>query len=122
MHRTAVEMKLKEDFVKDQRIMRVLQILLAAAALAFAGLIVFAIADGSFSEAGTWLTSEPWGLVTLADLYLGFVLSALVIWWFERRLPVALLWVLPIPFLGNVWTAIWFVFRLPHLRDRLARR
>lgn len=102
--------------------MRALQILLAAAALAFAGLIVFAIADGSFSEAGAWLMSEPWGLVTLADLYLGFVLSALVIWWFERRLALALLWVLPIPFLGNVWTAIWFVFRLPHLRERLARR
>ncbi|WP_422372599.1 hypothetical protein [Hoeflea sp.] len=102
--------------------MRALQILLAAAALAFAGLIVFAIADGSFSAAGAWLTSEPWGLVTLADLYLGFMLSALVIWWFERQLPLALLWIVPIPFLGNVWTAIWFVYRLPHLRERLARR
>ncbi len=103
-------------------IMRLLQLVLAVLALGFAGLIAYAIADGSFSQAGSWLISQPWGQVTLADLYLGFVLSALVIWWFERRLVVALFWILPIPFLGNVWTAIWFILRLPLLRERLARR
>jgi hypothetical protein len=102
--------------------MRMLQLFLAVAALGFAGLIAFAISDGSFSQAGAWLLSEPWGLVTLADLYLGFLLAALVILWFETRLPVAVLWILPIPFLGNVWTAIWFILRLPHLRERLTRR
>lgn len=107
---------------EGDRIMRALQLLLAVLALGFAGMIVYAIADGSFSQAGSWLISQPWGQVTLADLYFGFVLSALVIWWFERRVAVALFWILPIPFLGNVWTAIWFILRLPLLRERLTRR
>lgn len=102
--------------------MKLLQVALAAAILALSALIVFAIADGSFSQAGRWLTSEPWGLVTLADLYFGFVLSALVIWFFESRRLVALIWILPIPFLGNIWAALWFLVRLPHLRQRLAAR
>ena len=102
--------------------MKVLQAVIAAAALGFAALIIIAVADGSFSEAGSWLISEPWGLVTLADLYLGFLLSAVVIWFFEARTLHALLWILPIPVLGNVWTAVWFVMRLPHLRERMARR
>ncbi|WP_299865880.1 hypothetical protein [uncultured Hoeflea sp.] len=102
--------------------MRLFQTGLAAMGLGFAALIIYAIADGSFLVAGAWLTSEPWGLVTLADLYLGFVLSALVIWWFEPSPVKRLLWILPIPFLGNVWTVIWFILRLPHLRERLTRR
>lgn len=102
--------------------MRLFQIGLAAMGLGFAALIIYAIVDGSFFEAGSWLTSEPWGMVTLADLYLGFVLSASVIWWFERTPIKRLLWILPIPFLGNVWTVIWFILRLSHLRERLTRR
>lgn len=102
--------------------MKALQLVIAAATIALAGLILFAILDGSFSEAGRWLTSQPWGLVTLTDLYLGFLLAAAVIWFFESRPLTALLWILPIPVLGNVWAAVWFLIRLPHLRERLARR
>ncbi|OCW56378.1 hypothetical protein [Hoeflea olei] len=102
--------------------MKILQILIAAGALGLAALIVVAISAGSFSEAGSWLMSDPWGRVTLADLYLGFVLAAAVIWLCEPRPLVAVLWILPIPVLGNVWAAVWFILRLPHLRERIARR
>jgi hypothetical protein len=82
--------------------------------------IVFAIKIGSFWAAGHWLTTDPWGVVTLADLYLGLAISAAVIALFERS-AVALFWIVPLPFLGNVWTAIWFVLRLPELARRLRR-
>ncbi len=82
--------------------------------------IVFAITVGSFWEAGDWLTTNPWGVVTLADLYLGLAISAAVIALFERS-AAALLWIVPLPFLGNVWTAVWFVLRLPELARRLRR-
>ncbi|TDH38209.1 hypothetical protein E2A64_03560 [Pseudohoeflea suaedae] len=98
-----------------------LRLLIAVLALAFAVLIVWAIGTGTFSEAGAWLVSEPWGLVSMADLYLGFLLSSTVIFFFERRWWVAALWIFPIPFLGNVWTAVWFVLRLPEMARRLGR-
>ena len=102
--------------------MKLLQAIIAAATFGLGVLIIIAVADRSFLEAGNWLFSEPWGLVTLADLYLGFLLSALIIWFFEPRTVNALIWILPIPVLGNLWTAVWFIIRLPHLRERMARR
>ncbi len=95
-----------------------MRLVLAGLGLSFAGTIAWAVAVGDFSAAGTWLTTDPWGIVTLADLYFGFVLSALVIAGFERHWR-AVLWILPIPILGNVWTVIWFIVRLPELLRRL---
>lgn len=91
---------------------------LGVLAVAFAGLIWWAITKGDFGAEGTWLISNPWGIVSLADLYIGFLLSAVVIAGFEKR-SHAFFWILPIPFLGNVWTLIWFVLRLPMLWRRL---
>lgn len=99
--------------------MSLFRLFLAVLAIAFAVLIIWAVSTGTFSEAGAWLTSEPWGLVSMADLYFGFLLSAIVIYWFERTWWRALLWIAPIPVLGNVWTAVWFIWRLPALARRL---
>lgn len=62
---------------------------------------------------------EPWSVVTLIDLYLGFFIAAAVIFLFERRLWVAAAWALPIFVLGNLWTAVWFAYRLPEIARRL---
>ncbi len=81
-------------------------------------LIIFAVRSGDFWAAGHWLTSDPWGIVTIVDLYFGLTVSAAVIGLFERNWK-ALLWIIPLPFLGNVWTIVWFVLRLPELARRL---
>lgn len=81
-------------------------------------LIIFAIRTGSFWQAGNWLTTDLWGIVTLADLYLGLAISAAIIVIFERK-PTALVWILPLPILGNVWMAVWFVLRLPEIARRI---
>ncbi|HMQ57020.1 MAG TPA: hypothetical protein PKE65_00555 [Rhizobiaceae bacterium] len=97
--------------------MNVMRIAIAIGGLALAGAIVWAMMTGSFGEAGAWLTSDPWGIVTLGDLYLGFVIAAVLIAQLEtgwRRL----FWIAPIFVLGNVWTALWIVLRLPALWHR----
>jgi hypothetical protein len=101
--------------------MTVLRIILAIFATAFAALIVWAVIVGDFATAGAWLTSDPWGIVTLADLYFGFLLSAVVIAAFERRW-AAILWIAPIPIIGNLWTAIWFIMRFPVVLSRITGR
>jgi len=97
--------------------MTALRIILAMLAVWFAGLIVRAVLAGDFAQAGNWLLSDPWGIVTLADLYLGFLLSALVIVAVERSWR-AVLWIAPIPVLGNLWTIVWFIVRFPVLLGR----
>ena len=89
--------------------------------MVFAALIVWAVITGDFRTEGAWLTSHAWGIVSLADLYIGFLISSLIIAFFEKP-KAAVLWILPIPFLGNVWTLVWLAYRLPALRARLFAR
>lgn len=68
------------------------RILPLALSLVLAGLIALAAGIGDFGAAGDWLFSHPWGWVTLADLYAGFILIALVIGFFERSWVKRLVW------------------------------
>lgn len=69
-------------------------------------------AGQSLTEAIAWLTSEPWGVVSLIDLYLGFFLIAVLIWVLEPNKTIALAFILPLPVLGNVWAAVWVAWRV----------
>lgn len=69
-------------------------------------------ANQSLAEAVGWLVSKPWGVVSLIDLYLGFVFIAIFIWILEPDKRIALLFILPLPVLGNIWPALWVVWRL----------
>jgi hypothetical protein len=66
-------------------------------------------------EAINWLISEPWGVVSLVDLYLSFFFVAVLIWCLETNKAIALVFILPLPFLGHVWSAVWMVWRLAAL-------
>jgi hypothetical protein len=69
-------------------------------------------AGQSLSEAIAWLTSNPWGVVSLIDLYLSFFIIAVLIWVFEPNKLIALVFILPLPFIGGLWPAIWLVWRI----------
>ena len=102
----------------------VLLLRLAAAMLA-AGLvatIVWAGMNANFRESFGRIIADPWGVVSLVDLYIGFIIAAVVIVIFERKKSVAALWVVPVFFLGNIVTAIWLAWRLPGLVRRLRTR
>jgi hypothetical protein len=87
--------------------------------LAFAALIVWAGFRGDFLAEGASLMAMPWGRVTLADLYLGFVLYALAVCAVERGRRAALFWAMPVFVLGNVWACLWVVVRWNAIRARL---
>jgi hypothetical protein len=91
-----------------------LRVLLVILALVFAALIVWAIQTADFWASFAMITKDPWGIVSLADLYLGFIVAAVVMALVERSWTVAP-WIVAIFFLGNVVTAIWFAWKLPKL-------
>jgi hypothetical protein len=90
-------------------------------ALAFAALIVWAIQTGDFWVEGSWLTSNPWGIVSLSDLYLGFLATAVIMYLLERP-GARWFWIVPLPFLGNVWTLLWLAYRFPTMYAKLSAR
>ncbi|WP_421789398.1 DUF1475 family protein [Hyphobacterium sp.] len=98
------------------------RLLVAIGAFVLGVLIWLAITQGDFGAAGGWLTSDPWGRVTLFDLYLGFFFLALFIAFFEKTWWRAAIWIAPLPILGNIWAAIWLVLALPELARRLRAR
>ncbi|MGJ3230919.1 MAG: hypothetical protein ACFE0P_03900 [Oceanicaulis sp.] len=94
--------------------MTLVRILSALGGLILLIAIIWAIltAGQSLGEAIAWLVSEPWGVVSLIDLYLSFFFVAVLIWVLEPDKRIALAFILPLPVLGHVWSAVWMVWRL----------
>lgn len=99
--------------------MQIYRIVVAGLAFALSALIWWAFAERSIWTSFAMIVDDPWGLVALADLYIGFILLASIIWIFETSRLQALLWIVPLFLLGNAWSAVWMVWRLPDLAARL---
>jgi hypothetical protein len=98
--------------------MAVLRALSVLAALFLTGLIIWAFGRASFWASFAAISADPWGVVTLVDLYLGFAIAGVVIALVERSWR-AVLWIAATLVLGNVVTALWLAWRLPRLAAAL---
>jgi len=88
-------------------------------AIAFTALIGWASVRGDFGAEFAAITAMPWGQVSLADLYLGFLLYGFAVWVVEKDLKTRLLWAVPVIFLGNAWSLVWVAVRWPQIMARL---
>jgi hypothetical protein len=78
--------------------------------------VAWASRDRGVLEAMADLLADPWGVVTLVDLYLGFFVFYLWLVYKETSLAARVLWLLAILTLGNIATAayvLWQLHRLP---------
>ncbi len=106
--------------------MNVMRAAIGIAGLALLGIVVWAVfamqdLHGTFVDQLQVVTTLPWGVAMLSDLYIGFLLFATLVFLTERSWLVAALWALPVFVLGNIWAALWFVIRLPHLAKQLSK-
>jgi|CXWL01.1.fsa_nt_gi hypothetical protein len=106
--------------------MSVLRAAVGIVGLALLGLVLWAAFSaqelhGTFLDQLAVATTLPWGIAGLADLYVGFLLFAILVFLTERSWIVAALWAAPVFLLGNIWAALWFVIRLPHLAKQLSK-
>ncbi|MFN3835059.1 MAG: hypothetical protein ACK4NO_04060 [Glycocaulis sp.] len=99
--------------------MMFLRLVLAAAGLALLASILWAAQSAPIGASFSDMVQDPWGVVALLDLYIGFLFLAVIIWLFERNRLIALLFIAPLPLLGNVWAAVWIVWRVGALSARL---
>lgn len=107
--------------------MNVMRAAIGVGGLALLGLVLWAAfakqgLHGAFMDQLNVLLTLPWGIATLADLLLGFVLFATLVFVAERSWIAALFWATPVFVLGNMWAALWFVIRLPYLARQLSQR
>jgi hypothetical protein len=88
-----------------------LRFLFLTAALVLAAAIVWAAATASFSASFAKIVNDPWGVVTLIDLYAAFLVSGLMIWRFEPVRPLALALIVLTLGLGSLVPLLWIAFR-----------
>lgn len=106
--------------------MNVVRAAIGILGLALLGLVIWAFLarqdlHGSFMDQFDVVTTLPWGVVALVDLYVGFLFFAIIVFLTERSWVVAAAWAAPVFVLGNVWAALWLVIRLPHLAKQLSK-
>lgn len=67
------------------------------------------------------LLDQPWAVATLVNLYIGYGLIAVIMMLAERSFIAGALWALPMLVIGNLWSVVWLLLRLPTLAERLSR-
>jgi len=77
--------------------------------LAMTGILIYAFTIGDFTAEGAQLLAMPWGIVSLVDLYVGFVLFSAWIVYREKALLPSILWVVLMMVLG-FWTGALYTF------------
>ena len=92
------------------------RVLAALGAAAMVAVIGYAFAAGDILAEGKWLFANPWGRVSLVDLYVGFALVGCWIVARERSLRRAAPWILALMVLGNLTTCVYVLISLR--RDR----
>lgn len=71
--------------------------------LAMTGVLIYGFTIGDFSGDGAKIIANPWGIVSLVDLYVGFALFSCWIVFREKEPVPSIIWVLLMMLLG-FWT------------------
>jgi hypothetical protein len=80
--------------------------------LAMTAVLIYGFTRGDFNVEGAWISSHPWGIVSLVDLYSGFLLYSVWIAYRERSLALALLWIVLLMVLGFWAGALYMLLAL----------
>lgn len=91
--------------------MTMLRLALLACALVLAATIIWAGFHAPFWASFGHITANPWGVVTLVDLYSGFLVACVMLWLLEPRKGLAAALVLLTLVLGNIVTLLWLAWR-----------
>ncbi len=71
--------------------------------------IFYAMVYGDFLIEGSILTSMPWGIVSLVDIYLGLIIFSSWVFWREENKSKASLWIILILTLGNAISCLYIL-------------
>ena len=80
--------------------------------LAMTAVLVYGFVVGDFGADGAEILANPWGIVSLVDLYVGFALFSAWIVFREASLPLAIAWVILMMVLGFFTGALYTLIAL----------
>ena len=83
--------------------MKIAKLIALLGLLAMTAVLIYGFTAGNFAEEGKLLLSMPWGIVSLVDLYVGFILFSGWIVYREKSAFRSVIWVALMMILG-FWT------------------
>lgn len=89
--------------------MRLLRLFSWIGALSMSFVIIHALLNSSFFHDGGALLDNPWGVVSLVDLYVGFFLFSLWIFYREKSRNKALLWSILMMMFGFLTASVYLL-------------
>jgi len=89
--------------------MKIAKIISLLGLLAMTGILIYAFTVGDFSGEGTKLLAMPWGIVSLVDLYVGFILFSGWIVYREKSMLRSIFWVVLMMTMG-FWAGSLYTF------------
>jgi hypothetical protein len=92
-----------------KKTMRIAKFIALAGLLAMTGILIYGFTVGNFSNEGAKLLAMPWGIVSLVDLYVGFILFSCWIVFREKAWLLSVVWVILMMILG-FWTGALYTF------------
>lgn len=63
--------------------------------------------NGNIGAEGAWIAAHPWGIVSLVDVYIGFILFCGWIFYREKSFIRAVMWTIALMVLGNFVTSLY---------------
>ena len=111
----------KALMIRERSSMILAKIIAALGALAQGIVLVYGFTRGDFSAAGSFFFSDPWGIVSLVDVYVGFIFFCAWVIYREEKLWKALVWTLSIMILGNFPAGIYAFLALHNSDDKWMR-
>lgn len=76
------------------------------------GSVIHAVDNGKLITEFRTIAALPWGMVTFIDIYVGFTLFSLWIFWRESHVSTALVWTILVFMLGNIVSCIYLFIAL----------
>jgi hypothetical protein len=98
--------------VGTARIYGAAKVVAVLAVLAMASVLIYGFTVGDFGTEGQVLLSMPWGIVSLVDVYIGFVLFSGWIAYREKSLLRSIVWVTLVMVLGNLTASLYVLIAL----------
>jgi len=92
--------------------MKIAKVLAAAGVLAMTAVLFYGFTTGDFSEDGSKILQNPWGIVSLVDLYTGFFLFSAWILFREGINLKSMIWVVLMMVLGFFTASLYALIAL----------
>jgi hypothetical protein len=89
--------------------MKIAKIISLLGLLAMTAVLIYGFTVGDFAGEGSQLLSMPWGIVSMVDLYVGFILFSGWIAFREKRWWTAATWIILMMVLG-FWAGALYAF------------